>query len=455
MTFVPLGSIFIAFAVLAAAPSLAKDHLAGRLDANAAPMFRSDGPGGVVLVAKNGEPVLRAAYGMADIALGIAMRPDHAFKIASLTKQFTAVAILQLASQGQIALGDDVRDYVPGFDTQGRRTSIEHILTHTSGLPNLVDRDDFPTLSQQEHALEQLLRLTDGMAFHFEPGMGFRYSDSGYILLGAVIERVSGVAYGDYIEKNIFRPFGLHESCDADVGPCASRLAKGYELRDGKPVEAQYISMSVAHAAGGIVSTAGDLLRWHLALRAGDVVPEELLARAWTGRALPDGTLSGYGFGWQICTLAGERTIEHGGFINGFTANAIMMPDAGLDVIVLVNNGSDAPAAGTVARRLARLAITGTPEPSVSILTGEQRIALTGRYDKAKGGWLDVFDRDGTLYVARDGGQPRALAALSPTTLTAVDGDEEIAYDFELGPDGKARKLRTSLRCEPVDTAQR
>jgi hypothetical protein len=247
----------------------------------------------------------------------------------------------------------------------------------------------------------------------------------------------------------------MNHSYYAEDGRHIPLLVKGYEIKDGKVSEAAYISMSVAYAAGALASTADDLLRWHRGLRAGKVLPKELLDRAWRPRMLPDGTYSGYGFGWKLCTLAGERTIEHGGFINGFNVNATQLPDADLDVIVLVNNGSDMPDAGALARRLARLLLTGSPEPKYVRLSAEQRGALTGSYSATGGGERKVFERDEVLYMERNGRPARALKALSSTKLTPDDGDEGLVYSFELRQDGRASRMRIASRCEPVDTSER
>jgi D-alanyl-D-alanine carboxypeptidase len=429
--------------------------LIDRLEATAAHAFAADGPGGVVLVAQYDRLILRRAYGLADVERRIPMRPENVFKIASITKQFTAVAILQLVVQGKVALDDDVRKHIPEFNTQGRRLTIEQVLTHTSGLANFVDRDDFDALSRRPHDVATLLRYTDTMPFLFEPGAGFKYSDSGYILLGAIVERVSGLRYGDYVERRTFRPLGMNHSFYADDGRDIPLLVRGYDVQDGEATDPPPISMSVAYSAGALASSADDLLVWHRALRAGKVLPADLMTRAWQGRPLPSGIHSGYGFGWKMCTLAGRRTIEHGGFINGYTVSAIQIPDGSLDVIVLVNNGSDKPDAGALARQLARVVLIGQPKPPFIALTTQQRAALTGIYRAANGRERLVVERDGVLHVGRNEQSLAAVMALSPTTLTTADGDEGLVYTFELDAQGRAHRVRTHLRCEPVDMAAR
>lgn len=180
-----------------------------------------------------------------------------------------------------------------------------------------------------------------------------------------------------------------------------------------------------------------------------------MLKRAWTPRTLPDGTVSGYGFGWKLCTLAGRPTIEHGGFINKFQANLLRLPDDGLTIAVLVNNDADAPNPGVIARRLARFLLTGSPEVRFQALTAAQRAALVGRYAIAPGDVLVISERGGALDVQRNDRPVRSLFALSPTELTLADGNGEFVLRFELGAAGRAGKVRSSLRCEPVDVATR
>jgi len=387
--------------LLVAAPG--QDGSTTRLDSLVAREFAPYQSGGVVVVARHGRPILRRAYGLADIELGVAMRPEHAFKIGSITKQFTAVAVLQLARQGRLSLEDDVRKHLPAFNTHNQRITIEQVLTHTSGLPTLVDLPGFETMARQDHSVAELLELTRDVPLHFVPGTSFRYSDTGYILLGAIIERVSGMSYGDYIATRLAGPLGMRNTRASDDAAIYPGRAKGYTVIDSQVRNATYISMTVPHAAGALASTADDLLIWHLALRDGRVVPAGTLARAWQGPMLPDGLRSGYGFGFKICTLAGRRSVSHGGLINGFSSTAIQLPGDSLDIVVLVNNDSDAPDAGRVARRIARYLLTGSAEPPYVTLSASQREALAGVYEIGAGDLREIIDSAGALFTRRTG----------------------------------------------------
>jgi CubicO group peptidase (beta-lactamase class C family) len=423
------------------------------LDALVAPAF-SQLSGGVVLVARDDKPLFRRAYGFADVELGVPMRPDHVLGTGSITKQFTAVAILQLAAAGKLALEDDVRKHLPTLQTHGRTITIEQLLTHTSGLANVVDRSDFDLLLRQDRSVEELLALTGDEPLRFEPGTGFYYSDSGYFVLGAIIERVSGMKYAQFLEQNLFRPHGMVDTWYGDER-IIPRRARGYSMSDGRLVGAAPLSMTVPYAAGAVFSTAGDLLRWLIALRRGEIIPKSLLDRARAPRRLPGGAISGYGFGWKLCTIAGMATIEHGGFINGYLAQALEVPEARLTIIALANNDGDVPDPGALARRIARFLITGAPELPRLRLDAAQRAALAGRYQIAPGDVRVVSDRDGIMHMQRNDGPARPLAALSPAELALDDGDGAVVYTFEWGANNRARAIRTTLRCELRDTALR
>lgn len=433
----------------------ADDGAEAALAATVAPAFDRYPSGGVVLVARRGRVLLRRSYGLADVELGVPMHPDHVLGTGSITKQFTAIAVLQLVAEGRLSLTEDVRRYLPEFPTHGRSITIEQLLTHTSGLANVVDREDFDQLARRDHTPAELLALTRDMPLHFEPGQGFRYSDSGYFVLGAVIERISGSKYGDYLEQRLFRPLGMTDTWYGDDERVIPRRAQGYSVREGALVRASYLSMTVPYAAGAVFSTVDDLLRWDTALRAGEVVPRALLERAWAPVTLPDGTSTGYGFGWKLCTLAGFATIEHGGFINGFLASLLHLPEADTTVIVLTNNDADAPDAGWLARRLARRLLTGSTELSPYTLTDAERAALVGRYEIRAGDVRTIFAREETLHSQRNDGPARPLMALSPTELSPASADGALVMKFELGVDGRVARMRTMQRCEPIDSAQR
>lgn len=427
---------------------------ASGIDTIVASAFSQAGAGGVVLVARDNGVVFRRAYGLAERALGVPMRPDHVFLVGSITKEFTGVAILRLVSEGRVTLDADIRTYVPSFNTHGRRITVEQVLTHTAGLPNIVDLPAFDSLARHKHSVDALLAWTRDVPLHFDPGTGFRYSDTGYFLLGAIIEQVSGRTYAEYVEQVLVAPLGMHNTYYVD-DRVLPKLVRGYVIEDGVPAVAPFMDMSVPYAAGSIASSVDDLFLWHRALREGRVIPNQLLQRAWEGRTLPNGLHSGYGFGFKTCRIGDRRSVSHGGFVNGFGAQALMLRDDGIDVIVLVNNQSDIPDAGRLARRIARYLVTGVTTPKPYQLTAAERARLVGRYRIGDGDVREVFDSIGEMFSRRNGRTPVQLLPLSPTSLTLGDSEGDYIINFVTDSAGRVSRTETKLGCEPVDTGVR
>ena len=418
----------------------------------------ADEPGGMLLIARGPRVLFQRARGLADVSEGTPLRAESVFGIGSLTKSFTAAAVLVLATDGALRLEDDVRLHVAEAPTHGRAVTLEQLLTHTSGLGNLIDDPDFETWARTERTQAELLAELAQQPLHFEPGTGYLYSDSGYHLLGAVIERASGLPYAEFLEQRLLRPLGMAHTGMLDAPELAALQARGYTLVEGEIAPSAPLHPSVAHAAGALASDAGDLLRWIEAWRGGEIVRSELVARAWQPRALPDGTrgtTSTYGFGWNLCALDGRPTVEHGGWINGFTASLVHLVDEDLTAIALVNRDAGLPDADALARRALRVLLSGSPEVPVVELSAAQRAALAGDYRLPGGELRAIRERDGALTSRRAEGEELSLLALSPTELAFAGSEGTHVLCFELGPDGRARSVQRVLKCAPLDLALR
>lgn len=419
--------------------------------------FSDHGPGGVVLASLDGKLLLHRAYGMADVELGVPMARDSVLRIGSITKQFTAVAVLKLVEAGHLSLDDDIRKHVPELQTHGRKVTIRQLLTHTGGVPNLVDLENFDALSRQPHEPAQLVALTKAMPLVSEPGTAFHYSDSGYIALGLLVERVGGMPYGRFVSERLATPHGLAGTRYDDGATIIPRHARGYTFDGDALRNAAYIDMQVPHAAGGLVSTAHDLLRWQSLLAAGEIVDRNLLWQAWTPVTLANGERVGYGFGfgWKLCPFEGEATLGHGGFINGFTASTLHLPARRLSIVVLANQDSGRPEPSYLARRIARLLLTGNPELRTADVPAERLSALVGTYRTSAGDLRTITQRDGILYSQRNDRPPIALVPLSEQSFAFPDSDGTHHLVFESGHDGRARRVITQLGCEPREAAER
>lgn len=295
---------------------------------------RPDRPGAAAIVTKRGETLLRAAYGAADMERGFALDPSMTFRIGSLTKQFTAVAILMLADDGDLALDDTIGAHLSDYPSHAAHLTIEHLLTHSSGIRGYTEMREFPSVMTKDVAVAQLIDFFKKEPLSFVPGTRFAYSNSGYVLLGAIIERVSGLPYADFLAQKIFKPLGLSNTAYEGHERSAAVRAVGYNRDRPAPT----ISMSWPYAAGGLVSTLDDLARWDRALTKGVLLSKESWVRATTPYRFRNGKRGPYAYGFVCGRLAGRDTLEHGGGIPGFSSHALSIPQDELFVAVLSND---------------------------------------------------------------------------------------------------------------------
>ncbi len=314
---------------------------AARITAAVAGALTSQGaPSAAVAVVRDGTTIYVRAFGLRDVARSTPADARTRYEIGSITKQFTAAAILQLKEAGKLALDDPLAEYVPSFP-HARRITLRQLLDQTSGLPNYTDAKDFVRRAGEPGSLAEIEAMIAG-PLHFTPGTKWEYSNSNYIALGRVIEVVSGMRYRDYMQTHIFTPLGMtHTTWIADE-PHLRDFAIPYwhgrenhaPLAPSPPFGERW-----AGAAGAIVSTAGDMALWDEALAAGRVVSPSDLKLMQTPGTLANGTPTDYGFGWLIDTFDGEPRIWHNGGTFGSSSSNMLFPRQHLDVIVLENQG--------------------------------------------------------------------------------------------------------------------
>jgi CubicO group peptidase (beta-lactamase class C family) len=359
--------------------------------------FKPDGPGAAALVAQNGQIIYKKAFGLADLELKVAMQPDMIFRIGSITKQFTAVAILQLAEKGLLSLNDDITRYLPDFPVHGHKITIEHLLTHTSGIKSYTSlRTWDPMTRRRDLTPTELINLFRDEPMDFPPGTRFLYNNSGYILLGYIIEKVSGVSYSRYISDNIFKPAGMTSSGYDNASAIIPMRARGYQQGLVSVVNADFLSMTQPYAAGSLLSTVNDLYKWNRALHSYTLIRKETLESAFTSYKLSNGKETGYGYGWQLGNIQGSQSIEHGGGINGFLTHAIYLPDSDIFVTVFSNCTCNDPE--MVTSRIAAAAI-GKPFPEVELKTDiSQTDEYTGVYSNEEGTDRMITASEGKIY---------------------------------------------------------
>ncbi len=297
---------------------------------------------GAVLVARNGRVLFARGYGYANVAAKQPNTTETEFRIGSNTKQFTAVAILLLRDRGKLHLNDSVCSYVEQCPADWRPITIYELLTHTSGIPNFTDFPNFLQVSTRSSTPEDIVNLFKRKPLDFKPGSKWSYSNSGYVLLGTIIEKISGQSYADFLQQNIFRPLGLRHTGYDTNHPAEPRHAAGYVWNGQGFVAAAYTDMSWPYSAGALYSTVYDLYRWDRALDAGKLLTTASLRQMTTGHVdASEGPIHArYGFGWLVSSIAGHHAVWHEGGIQGFTSINARFPGAHAEVIVLDNTQS-------------------------------------------------------------------------------------------------------------------
>ena len=305
---------------------------ATEIDADLTSLTQKNAFTGSVLVARDGEVLLSKGYGLAYRAANLPNTPQTKFRICSVTKQFTAMAILILQAQGLLDVQDPVCDYLSECPAAWREIALHHLLTHTSGIPDLTEFPDYEgTKASPATPLQLIARFRD-KPLAFRPGETWSYSNSGYILLGYVIEQVSGQSYEAFLQEHIFARLRMGDSgYDHNLGV----IAVGYTGEGARWRKGDYIDMSVPYAAGALYSTVEDLYRWDQALYTEQLVPQALLDRMFTPFATS--SLGGFGYGWIITREQGRQVVRHGGGGDGFTSIIVRYPADRATVIVLSN----------------------------------------------------------------------------------------------------------------------
>jgi CubicO group peptidase (beta-lactamase class C family) len=295
-------------------------------------------PGAAVAVVRGGEPIALRCAGLADLEWQCPVTPTTVFRLASLSKPFTALTTALLADDGLLDLDTPITEYLTGYPPQGRHITVRHLLTHTSGIPNFVTQPGFRGgTSRIDHADEDVLALFATKPLDFAPGSRYGYSNSGYRLLDILINHVTGRPFADVLTERVCAPAGMANTrVLTDENIVAERARDYWRSPDGL-VNAPYVSMTLPGGAGGIGSTLEDLLRFDAALRDGAFADPALRHRLWSPVALTSGAIVGYGLGWGLSTYRGHRIVHHAGGIEGFSCLYLRLPDDDTSMIMLTN----------------------------------------------------------------------------------------------------------------------
>jgi len=315
-------------------------------------------PGAALAIIRDGQTVKTAAYGMASLEPRAPATPETAFEIGSVTKQFTAAAILLLAQEGKLSVDDNIPRHLKGAPESWSRITIRHLLTHTSGLKNYTGLDGFELARRMTQ--EQFIAQIAAWPPDFQPGEKWAYCNTGYNLLGYIIENVSGTSYRDFLERKIFAPLGMSATALRDPRAVLPSRAAGYETNRAGQFVSRNPDLTDVFSAGALVSTVGDLARWNAALNADVILTAASRAQMWTPVRLNGGTAHPYGFGWFLEPWHGHADIGHSGSTSGFSASLQRFPEAGLAVILLTNS-DEFDIATRLAREIAELEMKMSP----------------------------------------------------------------------------------------------
>jgi CubicO group peptidase (beta-lactamase class C family) len=310
---------------------------------------------GAVLVARGAEVILSRGYGLANIEWQVANTPSTKFRLGSITKQFTGASILLLEERGKLKITDTIKTHLPDAPATWDGITIQHLLTHTAGVPNFTEAPDYRSTMTLATTPEQLIARFRDKPLDFAPGSKMSYSNSGYVLLGAIVEKVSGVRYATFLNENLFSPAGMKDSGYDSNTVVIPRRASGYVSASAGLENASFLHMTIPFSAGALYSTAEDLLRWNLALFGGKILSPASLEKMTTP------SLNNYALGVVVWTVKDRKIVQHNGGISGFNTFLSYYPASRVTVAVLANlNG---PAADLLGAQLGWIAHEDAARP--------------------------------------------------------------------------------------------
>lgn len=310
-------------------------------------------PGLALAVVRDGQIIKAKGYGWANVELDVPVKPETIFQTGSVGKQFTASAVMMLVEEGKVGLDDPVSKYFSDAPTTWKDITIRNLLTHTSGIPDYTEK---VIDLRKDYTEPQMLKIFETLPLNFAPGEKWSYSNTGYVLLGILIHRVTGQFYGDFLHDRIFQPLGMtstHIISESDIIPNRS---SGYRLVKGALKNQEWVSPSLNTTADGALYTnVLDMAKWDAALRAGKLLKESSFQQMYTPVTLKSGKPYPYGFGWDISEAGGHRLLQHGGAWQGFTTFIARYDEDALTVIVLTNLDSEHSNPGKIAHHIASI----------------------------------------------------------------------------------------------------
>lgn len=336
--FLPLTILFF----ISSFSSINSQSLNFKIDSLLSEKFPPSAPGASFLISVHGKITYKKAFGLSNLELETTMTPENVFEIGSMTKQFTAISILMLSEQGKLNLEDSLSKFILDYP-KGDEITIHELLTHTSGIKDFTRVKGLASISKNNLKPKELIDFFKNEPMDFQPGTAFKYSNSGYIILGYIIELVSGKSYQDFISQNIFEKLKMNHSFYDSHSKIVIGRASGYQKKGNKYVNSRYISYSIPYASGALMSTVGDLFKWQEAIKNNVLISKKTSEKAFTNYTLKNGNHIDYGYGWHIVTSHKIIRYEHGGSIFGFKSMGVYIPKQDIYVIGLTNCDCNSP----------------------------------------------------------------------------------------------------------------
>ena len=412
-------------------------------------LAESRAPSAAFAVIRGKDTLAYGAHGLANVEAWRAPTATTIYEIGSITKQFTSAAVMKLVEQGRVKLDDDLSKFVPQFPLQGKKVSIHHLLNHTSGIHSYTSSPGWAKTWNDELSPDAIVKFVAADTFDFAPGTAYRYNNTGYVLLGMVIEKASGKKYKDYLNEQFFKPLGLRQTSYCPSKTSDPSFALGYSKGASSTERAKFLDLSHPFAAGALCSTVGDFAKWQRALDNGMVISPASYALMTTADTLNSGRKINYGFGLVPGVFNGHKTISHTGGIPGFATAATYVPDDSLSIVVFTNFDGESPNA--LVQNLLRVAYGVAPvgrTPAVTqaaapTLSTADRDAIIGNYSLQLPGGQALpikFFLDDTRLMAQAQGQPANEIRYLGSYVFGVAFDPALRFTFTLDA-GKATKV--------------
>lgn len=398
--------VLFSFATLcniATSQTLNDQQLTAEIDKLLSPQFKINEPGAEILIARKSQIFYKKAFGMANLELNIPMKLDMVFRIGSLTKQFTAVAILQLMEQGKLSLQDEITKFIPDYPMQRQHITIEHLLTHTSGIKAYTSMKEMGEIRRKDMKPTEVIGFFKNQPMDFTPGTKWKYNNSGYFLLGYIIELITGKPYSVYVEDAFIKPLGLSDTYYGSDTRIIKNRVGAYDKDKDDFVNAEMMSMTIPYAAGAMQSTTADFFKWYQALLSYQLVKKETLDQAFKSYVLSDGKPSNYGYGWFQGSIQGSATVEHTGSINGFRTIELYLPAEDI-FIALFSNCYCHPRPVELVSKIAALCI-GKPFDFTNISINNNELkSYAGMYTSETGQQQFITEENNQLFLHPNGG---------------------------------------------------